>query len=228
MAKSQILNVPYFPQYNYKTCQTAVLKMYAEYLIKFKGIQANKSVELSIDGIREKLEAMGSAYSHQNWMTWMKLAFNLEMESIYIHHEFTAVDFLVSHLDHNYPVIASVSHANNTGGHIILIFGYEQKKRNNWIEQPETIFHVHDPYGKYDPMFNGKRNIDFGPSPNDYLATDASKKKRLAYRLPRNTSVLLPSKGEDLKMPVTSIRRNYSKEKRFRFRRYELISVKTK
>lgn len=228
MEKSKILKVPYFPQYDKKTCQTAVLKMFFQYMVEKRGIHPNQSLNYSINGIREKLESMGNAYAHKIWMDWLKLSLNLETESIYVHHEFTALHFLTSHLNNDYPVIASVSHANNTGGHIILIFGYEQKKIDNLIQHPKTVFHVHDPYGRYDPTFNGKRNIDFGPSAYAYDSVVVSQKNRLVYKNPKDSYVMAIPKGKDLKLPSTSIRRNYSKEKAFRFKRYELISAKTK
>ncbi len=228
MERSKILAVPYFPQYDRKTCQTAVLKMFFQYLVEKKGMISNPVLDYSINGIRAKLESMGSAYSHQHWMDWLNLALSVKTESIYVHHEFTALNFLVNHLNNDFPVIASVSHANNTGGHIILVFGYEQDRTDDFIQFPKTVFHVHDPYGRYDPIFKGKRNIDFGPSPKAYDSVVVAKKNRLVYNDPKDSYVLAMPKGQDLKLPSTSIRRNYANEKPFRFKRYELISVKTK
>jgi len=228
----RILRVPYFPQYNRRTCQSAAIKMFAEYLIKEKRARPSKSVDLSVKGIRKKLKKMGNPLSHQNWVNWFNLVFKLRMKKLYTHHEFTAVDFLINHIDRGYPVIASVSHSNS-GGHIILVYGYEQEMRNNWVEHPKTIFYIHDPMGRYDPIFKGIEYIDYGPLRKVSIN---STKLRLTG-LPKHISVkpkkiLVPfnrDKGKGLKLPVTSIRRNSGEDKQKdelgRFKQYELISV---
>lgn len=228
--EKKILDVPYFPQYNIRTCQTAVLKMFAEYLIRKKGAIPDASKNLSIDGIRAELESMGEPKLHDNWVKWIKETFGLNAEKFYSFDKNKSIDFIIRHINKGYPVIASVSHANNSNGHVILVVGYEQEKQTGWEKFPDTTFFIHDPYGRYDPKFEGERGEDYGHSRDSYDRVYVTEKSNLQLKYGDVPDALRrPEKGEYLDLSITSIRRNSSRDKKnddgWRFLRYELISI---
>lgn len=156
MIVSKILEVPYFVQPTHNTCQSTVLKMYAQYLAYYHNLSsegAAKSIgaiqkELKTDKKRpHKVGSKGYLF-HVNLMWWLEKYFpSLDFNKITTTAQKQAIKKIKQSINLGFPVIVSTSHAR-TKGHIILAVGYESVfKLGKW----KTRFICHDPYGKFNP-----------------------------------------------------------------------------
>jgi hypothetical protein len=101
--------------------------------------------------------------AHENMVWWLEKYFApIRFERKATTDELQALDWVVSHIDQNYPVIVSTNHAN-VKGHIILVVGYEHYIPFQSTE--EFAFICDDPYGQFNPQLNSnlygkKRFVD--------------------------------------------------------------------
>jgi hypothetical protein len=153
--RSKILAVPYFAQPTGTTCQGTVLKMFASWLEQKTGYSisaqrlAPEDVKTTINSAAGRPEP-NAVNSHANMRWWLEQQFpSLIANKLSTPVVSDATAFFVRQLDANYPVLCSVTHANNNTGHIVLVVGYENYRENMSSFDFQLV--VHDPYGAYEP-----------------------------------------------------------------------------
>lgn len=158
--RSKRLNVAYFTQPTDNTCQSTVLKMFANYIenevLKISGGAADlRPVDIyqtiNKDPNRPQ-KKFANAHSNMKW--WLEQRFpTLKIQYLTTALEYEAIDDIVGFIDSGFPVLVAVSHAN-VQGHIVLVIGYQ-----NYLENASSLdfkLVVHDPYGAFDPSLLSK------------------------------------------------------------------------
>ena len=165
VGRSRILNVPYFAQPTYNTCQSTCLKMMASYLeqamvFQSTGAGTREILDIWKDINESKDRPVKARNAHANMKWWLERHFpSLHFEYHTIMDEARACEKVIELINFGKPVLMSVSHARSDG-HIILVVGYE-----NYIPLMSTAdFHlvVHDPNGKFDPSLKSSMYGDKG------------------------------------------------------------------
>lgn len=160
VGRSKRLNVAYFTQPTDNTCQSTVLKMFANYIesqiLKVSGGAADlRPVDIyqtiNKDPNRPQ-KKFTNAHSNMKW--WLEQRFpSLTIQYLTTALEYEAIDDIVGFIDSGFPVLVAVSHAN-VEGHIVLVIGYQ-----NYLENASSVdfkLVVHDPYGAFDPSLLSK------------------------------------------------------------------------
>jgi Peptidase_C39 like family len=158
--RSKRLNVSYFTQPTDNTCQSTVLKMFANYVeqevLKISGGAGDlRPVDIyntiNKDPARPQ-KKFTNAHSNMKW--WLEQRFpTLIIQYITTALEWEAIDDIVGFIDSGFPVLVAVSHAN-VEGHIVLVIGYQ-----GYLENASSLdfkLVVHDPYGAFDPSLLSK------------------------------------------------------------------------
>jgi hypothetical protein len=152
---SKVLPVPYFAQPTGTTCQATVLKMFAFYLQNRIGVNIGAQF-LNPEDVKKDVNNnpnrpdKANYNSHANLRWWLeqqfpsKKAINLATPVVSEAH-----DFFVRQVNGGMPVLCSVTHTNNTTGHIILVVGYENERPG--MSSIDFTLVAHDPFGAYDP-----------------------------------------------------------------------------
>jgi hypothetical protein len=170
--RSKILPVPYFTQPTGTTCQGTVLKMMAAHLERKMGYNIGATMLNPVD-IKNTINTdanrpdKANVNSHANLRWWLEQKFPtikaIKLSTPVVH---DAKDFFVRQVDGGMPVLCSVTHANNTTGHIIVVVGYENERIG--MSSLDFTLVAHDPYGAYDPSLQstlyGKKRWNGGMS----------------------------------------------------------------
>jgi hypothetical protein len=169
MARSNLLNVPYFIQPTGITCQSTCLKMYASYLeqnvvFESTGGADRDILEIWKDVNQGKERPSQYRNAHVNFKWWLESYFpTLKFFYGDTKDQLIALDRITTFIDQGFPVLVSVSHIK-VDGHIILVVGYENY--DPIASRFDFSLIVHDPYGAFDPSLRsklfGKQRFDGG------------------------------------------------------------------
>lgn len=192
----QVLPVPYHAQVSEVHCQSTVLKMYAQYLDRFKfpGVNAGAADaqqiwnDINLPGHPDKRADKVLRNSHKNIKQWLEDRYFLTLQWSYLKDAATAFELIVKSVNSGFPVIAGVSHARVVG-HIVLIIGYEMdgltfrlsapKITQSFVTDNSHKLVVHDPYGAFHPSLgsdlHSKKRFDGGMSLRDDAETGPGK-----------------------------------------------------
>lgn len=152
--RSKILKVPYFHQPTSITCQSTVLKMFANYIATEVLHQSSAGAEEEITNIWNDINTGNKRpvqlrNAHKNMLWWLQEHFpNINFEYSSTNDEYKAMDEIVGYIDGGFPVLVAVSHAR-VEGHIVLVIGYENYEPLKCSNDFALV--IHDPYGKFDP-----------------------------------------------------------------------------
>jgi hypothetical protein len=153
-ACSKILKVPYYIQPTPDTCQGTVLKMFAAFLDQ-KLSRSTPAAGLTPEQIKNTVNTHSDRptkvdNAHDNFRWWLATNYSplrpVRRNTGSVHE---AIDWMVDRIDDGFPVVCSVTHANNKSGHIILVIGYENFRR--MMSSIDFQLVAHDPYGAYHP-----------------------------------------------------------------------------
>lgn len=172
------LKVPYYTQKNGYTCQSACLKMMAEY---FDGRLNLKLPRRQIQDIYNQMkEDYSSPEAWQSFINWLKEHYgdHIEFSMTTTSDQKLAIENIRNALMLGFPVLCSTNHANS-GGHIILVVGMVQDNITSSLPtkeptqpsfykisnsfptkdpiQPKYWFICHDPYGTFNPIISDNR-----------------------------------------------------------------------
>ena len=169
--RKKTLNVPYFAQPTGITCQSTVLKMFAQYLENNVVLQSTGAGACEIQDIWKTINQgdgrpskLRNAHANMKW--WLEQRFpRINFEYSTERMQAAVVDKIVSYVDRGFPVLVAVSHIR-VEGHIILVVGYEGYLTNACSGDFRLI--VNDPYGAFDPSLSsklfGQRRFEGGAS----------------------------------------------------------------
>jgi hypothetical protein len=168
---NKILPIPYYTQPTSNTCQSTVLKMFANYLESCVYLQSTGAGEREIlqiwkDINEDPKRPVKARNAHLNMKWWLEKHFpRLRFHYVPTRDETQATESIVRFINGGFPVLMSVSHIN-VAGHIILVTGYEHYVP--FASSMDFKLVVHDPYGRFDPSLKskmfGKRRWDVGAS----------------------------------------------------------------
>ena len=174
LSSQKILNVPYYAQVSSVHCQSTVMKMYAQYLdrYKFPGRSAgNVEVQsiwndINLPGNPDKRADKVRRNAHGNIKQWLEDRYNpLVLKWTYTSDPELGLGLIVQSIDMGYPVIAGVSH-ERVEGHIVLIVGYiaddlttrmsNKSDMQSFDDYSSHRLVVHDPYGAFHPSLKSE------------------------------------------------------------------------
>ncbi len=169
---SRILDVPYHPQPTPTSCQGTVLKMFATYLAHRLAMSVPaaamtpEQIKTLVNTSRDRPDK-NRTNSHENFRWFLESQFpSLRADKLSTPVASEATEWIVRRIDMGYPVLCSVTHANNRTGHIILAVGYDRFRPG--MSSMDFTLIAHDPYGAYDPSLSstlyGKKRWEGGQS----------------------------------------------------------------
>jgi len=157
--RQKTLPVPYFAQPTGITCQSTVLKMFAQYLENSVVLRSTGAGDREIGAIWKDInEGPGRPSkfrnAHANMKWWLEQRFpNINFEYGTETMPENVVEKIVGYVDRGFPVLVAVSHSR-VEGHIILVVGYEGYMPNACSGDFRLV--VDDPYGAFDPSLSSK------------------------------------------------------------------------
>ncbi len=170
--QTKSLPVPYHTQVSEVHCQSTVLKMYAQYLDRYKfpgkafgNVEVPKIwSEINLAGNPDKRRNKVARNAHANIQQWLEDRYDPQLwKWTYPNDPEVALTTIVRSINVGFPVIAGVSH-KRVEGHIVLIVGYVFDRFTDQLSSGTVLqsyseyrshrLIVHDPYGAFHPSLD--------------------------------------------------------------------------